>query len=85
MLLWHRLTAEAVIWPLAWECPYAVRLALKRKQKKTNNKKQSLLTNSTHMLGKLILLASIYDSKTFSVIKRNYDILHRVIKVHVKK
>ena len=45
MLLWHRLTAEAVIWPLAWECPYAVGLALKRKQK---NKQQK--TISSHKL-----------------------------------
>ena len=32
--LWHRLSAVAPIRPLAWESPYAVGTALKRKKKK---------------------------------------------------
>ena len=32
--LWYRLAAVAVIRPLAWELPYAVGAALKRKKKK---------------------------------------------------
>ena len=34
MLLWHRLAAVAPIRPLAWELPYAMGAALKRKKKK---------------------------------------------------
>ena len=33
--LWHRLAAEAVIGPLAWELPYATGAALKKMQKRT--------------------------------------------------
>ena len=36
--LWCRLAATAPIGPLAWEPPYAVRVALKSKSKKNNNK-----------------------------------------------
>ena len=32
--LWHRRTAVALIGPLAWELPYAVGVALKRKKEK---------------------------------------------------
>ena len=32
--LWHRPAATALIWPLAWELPYASGAALKRKKKK---------------------------------------------------
>ena len=32
--LWHRPAAAALIWPLAWELPYAMGTALKRKKKK---------------------------------------------------
>ena len=35
--LWHRLAAVALIWPIAWELPYAVGTALKE-PKKTKNK-----------------------------------------------
>ena len=28
--LWYRLAAAALIWPLAWELPYATGAALKR-------------------------------------------------------
>ena len=31
--LWHRLAAVAAIRPLAWEIPYAMGLALKKKKK----------------------------------------------------
>ena len=34
--LWHRLEAAALIGPLAWELPYIVGAALKRKKKKKN-------------------------------------------------
>ena len=34
MLLWCRLTAAAPTQPLAWELPYAVGVALKKKKKK---------------------------------------------------
>ena len=34
--LWCRLAAAALIQPLAWELPYAVGMALKRKKKKNN-------------------------------------------------
>ena len=45
-LLWLlcRLAAVALIWPLAWECPYAASKALKRKKKK--KKSQEKLENS---------------------------------------
>ena len=39
--LWYRLTATALIWPLAWEPPYATGAALKRQ--KTKKKKKALL------------------------------------------
>ena len=35
--LWHRPAATAPIRPLAWELLYAVGVALKKKDKKTNN------------------------------------------------
>ena len=40
MLLWHRPTAVAPIGLLAWELPYAVGEALKRKEKKKKKKKK---------------------------------------------
>ena len=33
-LLWQRPAAIALIWPLAWESPYAVDVTLKKKKKK---------------------------------------------------
>ena len=33
-LLWYRLAAAALIQPLAWELPYAMGTALKKKKKK---------------------------------------------------
>ena len=33
--LWHRLAVTAPIWPLAWEPPYAMGVALKRKKKES--------------------------------------------------
>ena len=41
LCLWHRLAAVALIWPLAWELPYAARAALKQQQH--NNKSQGHL------------------------------------------
>ena len=37
--LWHRRTAVALIGPLAWELPYAVGVALKRKKEKKKKHK----------------------------------------------
>ena len=37
--LWHKTPATALIWPLAWEPPYAEDEALKAKKKKIWNKK----------------------------------------------
>ena len=39
-LLWHRLVAAAQILPLAWELPYALGAALKRKKEKKKRKKK---------------------------------------------
>ena len=39
--LWCRLAATAPIWPLAWEPPYAMGLALKRKKKQNPKKRMS--------------------------------------------
>ena len=39
-LLWLWLVSVALIRPLAWECPYAVGVALKSKKKKKKNKKK---------------------------------------------
>ena len=51
--LWHRLAAAALIRTLAWELPYAAGVALKSKNKQTNEK----LKHSLQPLG-LILLKS---------------------------
>ena len=54
--LWWRLAAAAPIRPLAWELPYAVGVALKRKNKNKNNKwRRSQLGQSTCMGGELRL------------------------------
>ena len=42
--LWYRPTAAALIWSLAWELPYAVRMTLKRKKKKEKETYVSALT-----------------------------------------
>ena len=39
--LWHRLVAVAVICPLAWELPYAVGMALKKKKRKERERKKN--------------------------------------------
>ena len=45
-LLWCRLAAAALIWPLAWEHPYAVNVALKRPNKiKSRGEKCPLYPN----------------------------------------
>ena len=44
--LWCRLAAVAPIRPLAWEAPYAMGVALAKKQKKTKKNKK-LLKNKT--------------------------------------
>ena len=43
--LWHRPEATALIWPLVWEPPYAMRAALgkAKRQKKKKKKKDSVL------------------------------------------
>ena len=38
--LWHRPAAATPIGPLAWEPPYAVSVALEKRQKDKTNKKQ---------------------------------------------
>ena len=40
--LWYRLAATALIQPLAWECPYAAGMALKRQKKKKKRKKKTI-------------------------------------------
>ena len=40
--LWHRLTAAALIRPLAWELSYATSAALKRKKRKNEWKKEKI-------------------------------------------
>ena len=39
VLLWRKPADTALIWPLAWEPPYAKGVALKRQTQKTNKKK----------------------------------------------
>ena len=43
--LWHRLAAVAPIWPLAWELPNAMGMAVKSKKSK-KTKKQKTTTNT---------------------------------------
>ena len=43
LCLWQRPAAVALIWPLAWEPPYAESAALKSKQKQKNNNPQVIL------------------------------------------
>ena len=38
LCLWHRVAAEALIQPLAWELLYATRAALRKKEKKEKKK-----------------------------------------------
>ena len=38
--LWHRLTAVALIAPLAWKPPYALGVALKSKEKKKKKERK---------------------------------------------
>ena len=44
--LWCRLAAVALIQPLAWELPYAMGTALKRKNKKAQDQMASLMTST---------------------------------------
>ena len=39
--LWHRPVAEVLIRPLAWELPYAVDAALKKKQNKQEQRQRN--------------------------------------------
>ena len=43
--LWFRLAAIAPIRPLAWECPYAAGVALKRQKRKKKRKKYMYIIN----------------------------------------
>ena len=45
-MLWHRLASVALILSLAWEPPYAVRAALKRKKKKKCDIKKEMVRSS---------------------------------------
>ena len=45
--LWSRLTATAVIGPLAWDPPYAVRAALKKKKKRERERERKREKNPT--------------------------------------
>ena len=54
--LWLRLVATPPIKPLAWEQPYAVGVALKRRKdqkKKKERKKKRKLTDEVDMSGKM--------------------------------
>ena len=41
LCLWHRLAAVSPTGPLAWEPPYAMGIALKRKNKEKKKKKRN--------------------------------------------
>ena len=45
-MLWHKPAAVALIRPLAWEPPYAARIALKKQKIKIKNKKNNILNLS---------------------------------------
>ena len=47
--LWCRLAAAALIQPLAWELPYAMSAALKRKTNKQKNKKKKTTGSDYHI------------------------------------
>ena len=44
LCLWCRLAAVALIWPLAWEPPYALSAALKRQKGKKKKKKENVFS-----------------------------------------
>ena len=46
--LWCRPAAEALIWPIAWEPPYAIDAALKSKKTKKKPKKKEEKRNINH-------------------------------------
>ena len=47
-MLWQRPAAIALIWPLAWESPYAVDVTLKKKKKKKEEESKELRSVSTY-------------------------------------
>ena len=49
--LWRRLAAVALIRHLAWEPPYSVGVALKKKPKKKKRKKKVVLIETNRPLG----------------------------------
>ena len=54
--LWYRLAAVAVIRPLAWELPYAVGAALKRKKKNQVEYKNQWFSNVRQWLYKTLVI-----------------------------
>ena len=48
--LWFRLAAAALIWPLAWEAPYATGTALKRPKKKKKKKRNKHHSNEIDLI-----------------------------------
>ena len=72
--LWHRPAAEAPIWPLAWEHPYAVGATLKKT--KTKPKKHSTKNHGLHILG-LSIHSFIYQIFIGSYSVSDYEMLWR--------
>ena len=46
--LWHRPGSAALIWPLAWEPPYAMAAALKWQKKKKKKRKEKRIHSTTY-------------------------------------
>jgi len=61
-LLWYRLSAAALIPPLAWEPPYTTAAALKRRKKK---KKRKLRPHPLKLLSPKVSKKSIKGEKPF--------------------
>ena len=62
--LWRRLSAAALIQPLAWELPYAAHVALKSKQASKQTNKQT--KNRGNTVQKMVLCFSHISVKTKS-------------------
>ena len=66
--LWPRPAAAAPIWPLAWEPPYAMGVALKKKNKKLKGKKKGRKETSPNYL----ILSGHKCLKTFQKISVSF-------------
>ena len=84
-LLWlgYRLAAVPLIWPLAWQFPYAVDVALKRKKKKIqiSNKTKSLKDTSTHMF--IIILLKIAKTCQQSKYSMTDEWIKKMLYIHI--